>query len=267
MTQPDQTALRKLIAHAIHRYDNHHALSGNDIPSEHHYGEADAVLSVLPASVDRADDRTAGVADAIRTFRFDNFGMDDVSFALEDEPEAQEWVPALTDAILATLPATTARAVELRDYWHAEAMSATTRIIELEGQLAELRRVAAETRNTTETDGGAPSIPPAHYRRDDGVDCCVHTIPVGPDSCRACRELHDDEEAAVGPTVLDEVVAALQAKAQALSVEAEEEMRRDLEDQAQVWHEAAEMARSTGRKAQRRNTTLPAGGAPQPKGA
>jgi hypothetical protein len=34
-----------------------------------------------------------------------------------------------------------------------------------------------------------PFIPPAHYRRDDGVDCCVHAIPIGPDSCRHCREL------------------------------------------------------------------------------
>lgn len=40
-----------------------------------------------------------------------------------------------------------------------------------------------------------PFTPPAHYQRDDGVDCCVHTIPVGPNSCPACRELHDDEEA------------------------------------------------------------------------
>lgn len=39
----------------------------------------------------------------------------------------------------------------------------------------------------------APLVPPAHYRRDDGVECCVHTIPVGPDSCRECRELADDE--------------------------------------------------------------------------
>ncbi|CAM5620373.1 hypothetical protein [Streptomyces aurantiogriseus] len=36
-------------------------------------------------------------------------------------------------------------------------------------------------------------IPPAHYRRNDGVDCCVHAIPVGPDSCKACRELADDD--------------------------------------------------------------------------
>ncbi|MFJ6061637.1 hypothetical protein ACIQHU_01210 [Streptomyces tendae] len=41
-----------------------------------------------------------------------------------------------------------------------------------------------------------PFVPPAHYRRDDGVDCCVHAIPVGPDSCRACRELADDTSAA-----------------------------------------------------------------------
>lgn len=37
-----------------------------------------------------------------------------------------------------------------------------------------------------------PFVPPAHYVRDDGVECCVHTTPVGPDSCRACRELADD---------------------------------------------------------------------------
>jgi len=104
-----------------------------------------------------------------------------------------------------------------------------------------------------------PFVPPAHYRRDDGVLCCVHTIPIGPDSCRACRELADGEQPAAGPTAVDEVVAALQAKAQTLSVEAEEEMRRDLEEQAQVWHEAAELARRTGRKAQRR--TKPQGAA------
>ncbi|MEH0627785.1 hypothetical protein [Streptomyces stelliscabiei] len=39
----------------------------------------------------------------IREFPFDNFGMDNVSFALEDDPEAQEWVPALARKILAAL--------------------------------------------------------------------------------------------------------------------------------------------------------------------
>jgi hypothetical protein len=37
-------------------------------------------------------------------------------------------------------------------------------------------------------------VPPAHYIDSNGVECCVHTIPVGPDSCRACRELQDEEE-------------------------------------------------------------------------
>jgi hypothetical protein len=36
-----------LIARAIHRYDYHHALSGNDTPSVHHRGEAVAVLAAL----------------------------------------------------------------------------------------------------------------------------------------------------------------------------------------------------------------------------
>lgn len=215
-----------------------------------------AVVSAIRAALERAEtvpsvpaDRAAGVAEVIRIFPFDNFGMDDVSFALEDDPEAQEWVPALADAVLATLPATTARAVEVRDYWHAEAMSATTRIIELEGQMEELRRTADETPQPEAPDvvaaivsalreragelselaeeemrpsleeraqewheaadvarraakaavaAPAPFTPPAHYRRDDGVDCCVHTSPVGPDSCPACRELHDDDVPAVG---------------------------------------------------------------------
>ncbi|MFI5687859.1 hypothetical protein [Streptomyces sp. NPDC051636] len=44
--------LRTRIAHAIHRYDNRHALSGNDIPSKHHYGEADFVLAELRTELD-----------------------------------------------------------------------------------------------------------------------------------------------------------------------------------------------------------------------
>ena len=54
-TTPDNPAtssgtadnLRQRVARAIHRYDNHHALSGNDIPRKHHYGEADFVLAEL----------------------------------------------------------------------------------------------------------------------------------------------------------------------------------------------------------------------------
>lgn len=41
--------LRAAVARALVRYDWNAGLSGRDTPSEHHYGEADAVLSVLPA--------------------------------------------------------------------------------------------------------------------------------------------------------------------------------------------------------------------------
>ena len=44
---PADNPLRQRVARAIHGYDNHHALSGNDIPSKHHFGEADAALTVL----------------------------------------------------------------------------------------------------------------------------------------------------------------------------------------------------------------------------
>lgn len=42
----DTDTLRSQYAAAIHQYDNHHGLSGNDRPSDHHRGEADAVLAV-----------------------------------------------------------------------------------------------------------------------------------------------------------------------------------------------------------------------------
>ncbi|MFG3488510.1 hypothetical protein [Streptomyces sp. NPDC047972] len=45
--RPGIDHLRQRVARAIHRYDNQHALAGNDIPSKHHHGEADAVLAEL----------------------------------------------------------------------------------------------------------------------------------------------------------------------------------------------------------------------------
>ena len=48
--------------------------------------------------------------------------------------------------------------------------------------------------------------------------------------------------------VVTEVVEALQAKGGELSAQAEAEMRRDLEEQAQVWHEAADEARKLKRQ-------------------
>lgn len=38
----------------------------------------------------------------------------------------------------------------------------------------------------------APFVPPAHYRGRDGTAYCVHAAPIGPDSCRACRDLADN---------------------------------------------------------------------------
>ncbi|MFC8515516.1 hypothetical protein [Streptomyces sp. NPDC057257] len=35
------------------------------------------------------------IAAVIRDFPFDDYGLDNVSFLLEDSPETQEWVPAL----------------------------------------------------------------------------------------------------------------------------------------------------------------------------
>ena len=48
----DQPTLRQRIARAILRYDSQNALSGNDIPSAHHFGEADFVLAELRSGLD-----------------------------------------------------------------------------------------------------------------------------------------------------------------------------------------------------------------------
>jgi len=45
-TTSDATALLKQITAAIHRYDHDHLLTVNDIPGEHHRGEAAAVLAI-----------------------------------------------------------------------------------------------------------------------------------------------------------------------------------------------------------------------------
>lgn len=56
--------LREAIAAAIHRYDNLHALSGNDIPSKHHYGEADAALAVIAPIFARLKQQSSELARA-----------------------------------------------------------------------------------------------------------------------------------------------------------------------------------------------------------
>jgi hypothetical protein len=42
------------------------------------------------------------------------------------------------------------------------------------------RRIAA---------AAAAYVPPVHYVRSDGKDCCVHAVPVGPGSCPDCWDL------------------------------------------------------------------------------
>jgi hypothetical protein len=76
---------------------------------------------------------------AIRGFDFSDYGMDDVSYALETDPDSQEWVTALAAAVLAV---TDADRTELR-----------TRITELESSCRDvdrLRRDWVEMRDRAE---------------------------------------------------------------------------------------------------------------------
>lgn len=64
------TQLQRRIAAAIHRYDNHHALSGNDLPSKHHHGEAEAVLIDLLGPI--PDDADTAAWTAVRAIQLMN---------------------------------------------------------------------------------------------------------------------------------------------------------------------------------------------------
>lgn len=44
---PPRSDLSRAVALALHHYDQQHALSGNDTPSRHHYGEASAALTAV----------------------------------------------------------------------------------------------------------------------------------------------------------------------------------------------------------------------------
>ncbi|MFD9564396.1 hypothetical protein [Streptomyces sp. NPDC059994] len=54
-------SLRQQIAKALHRYDYEHGLSRNDIPSRHHFGEADAILDVRDQELERLRARHAAL--------------------------------------------------------------------------------------------------------------------------------------------------------------------------------------------------------------
>lgn len=56
------------------------------------------------------------LADVIREFPFDSYGLDNVSHLLEDTPETQEWVPALAAAILPLVQRLEAEVAAARKY-------------------------------------------------------------------------------------------------------------------------------------------------------
>lgn len=100
------------------------------------------------------------IADAIREFPFDDFGLDDVSYLLEGEPDTQEWVPELAATVLAVLSEPTNRAAAFR--LAATALEAVTcacgcswpatRLREMADELAgaEQQQPDTETRTTVE---------------------------------------------------------------------------------------------------------------------
>jgi hypothetical protein len=56
------------------------------------------------------------LAEVIREFPFDNYGLDDVAYLLEGEPATQEWVPALADAVHAVVRSLEAQVTAARKY-------------------------------------------------------------------------------------------------------------------------------------------------------
>lgn len=39
------------------------------------------------------------IAEVLKKFSFSNYGMDDVEFAIREDPDAQEWIPDLAREI------------------------------------------------------------------------------------------------------------------------------------------------------------------------
>lgn len=164
-----------------------------------------AAVSVPPPAP-RADDQAAlrdRIAAAIRAFDFSDYGMDDVSYALEADPDAQEWVPSLADAVLAVLPPTADRAAVIAataracaehlrdtysDMWTADA----ARSLELHAARIErgeptalLHRMADKAQQQPDTETQPATCaecdhPHAAHREGDD--------PVSPGQCSACPD-------------------------------------------------------------------------------
>ena len=195
----EQAGLRTRIAQALVRYDWNAGLSGRDTPSEHHYGEAAAVLAVLPPPADRATEAEAPLSPYYEhpECGFHWHGRDGMDIPMRDgQPVCPRCELAAAGDVLDRVRTVVSRlanhAVGFQDVLDDSDRDPWARTVGVD--IAELRRLAAET---PQPETQAAFVPPAHYRRDDGVDCCVHAIPVGPDSCRHCRELADDAPSVV----------------------------------------------------------------------
>ena len=141
---------------------------------------ADAWEQQLPEVI-----RTPAVVSALRAALE---SADDLLRRLADEAQAAP------DVVAAIVDALTKRAGELSELAEEEMRpSLEERAQEWHAAVDVARRAAKAA--TTPAKAPQPFTPPAHYRGRDGTAYCVHAVPVGPDSCRHCRELADDAPA------------------------------------------------------------------------
>lgn len=171
-----------------------------------------------PAVVEPPADQTAlrdRIADVIRKFPFDDFGLNDVAYFLDSTPDTQEWVPKLADAVLAVLPEpadrTGAQAAALR--WAADHIEdgelLPTRDLKfvrgVDWALGRLRRMADETA-PDETDAAQAAVSRVrilHRKANHGETCvyCAHGQRLGYDTtwpCDTIRALDGTDQPAAG---------------------------------------------------------------------
>lgn len=74
-------------------------------------------MTDVTVTVEGASEATARekVVEALKTFNWGNYSLDEVALGLADYPEYQQWVPALADHVLASLDAQPFHTVNLRE--------------------------------------------------------------------------------------------------------------------------------------------------------
>ncbi len=117
----------------------------------------------------------------------------------QQQPETQ----AAPDVVAAIVDALQARAGELQELAEEQMRPSLEERAQEWHAAAEVARRAAKAA-ASPARKPQPFTPPAHYRGRDGTAYCVHATPVGPDSCRHCRELADDQPAASAGVQTDE---------------------------------------------------------------